>query len=321
MDYFFIKLGKGNNEASSLEGKHPTASIYFDALGKSAYEKQNKGKSQAKLFIGCGKKENRANTVMVVVHNATVWLLQPASEVEFSERRKSEEGSWHTKKTMSVKVLVKVPSKEVPPVLASIACSQFHARNTFTRITHWGNKKAIDYVLQKFGKDKTRTWFPSTNEADKKIEEHWRKLDEDGNPNQTAAQLLECLGSTEVETLLAKLLEDGGCHVPAHRGGTLGDIDLFAWNDTSSPLNLDGLKIGKDKRVTLQVKTWANEHKRNNTVDYLIGFGVKKGKRTFNEDWLLNQVKQRPLVLKWLKRSLDWLPEWYLNLEQFGLNK
>jgi hypothetical protein len=115
-------------------------------------------------------------------------------------------------------------------------------------------------------------------------------------------------------------LEAHGCHVPAYRGGTLGDIDLFAWNETTGPIDLDGLRVGVGEKISLQIKRWAIDKRREKTVDYLIGSGVK-GPRAFNENWILNQVRQCPTVLNWMLRSLDWLPEWFLNLEQFGLRK
>jgi len=318
--YYFLKLGKGNAEATSLEGKHPTASIYFDGYSEAAYanEKDKRVNSQARLFWDCGKDKNRNLTVMAVIHNATVSLLQPAGKVKFGKRFKAEDGTWNKKKTMPVKVLAKVASKFVPSVLANMACSQRHGRRTFTRIQHWGNLKAIDCVLQAFGKSKSRRWVPSDKEADDQIEEHWRELNDKGKPIQAAAQLLECLGSTELETLVAKLLEAHGCHVPAHRGGTLGDIDLFASNDTTDPINLAGLKIKRAEKISIQVKTWAEGVRRRDTVDYLIGFGVK-GKRAFDEKWLLAEVCKQPSVRRWMLRSLEWLPRWYIALPQFGL--
>ena len=85
--------------------------------------------------------------------------------------------------------------------------------------------------------------MPLGSETDADLPEHWRRLDEKGRSNQGAAQLLECLGSIELETLVAKLL--GGARLPraSAPGGTLPDIDLFAWNDSRKALDLNGLKI------------------------------------------------------------------------------
>jgi hypothetical protein len=168
---------------------------------------------------------------MVVVHCAKIWLLRPGGEVRFAKKLKTRPGRVNQKR-MPVEVLVKLPSKSVPTVLASMACNQKYARRTFTEIDHWGNLKAIDWVLDGFSKRKATRWLPVVGEPESELPEHWRPS------AQGAAQLIECLGSTELETLIAKLLEAHGCHVPAHRGGTLGDIDLFAWNDLSAPSSL-----------------------------------------------------------------------------------
>jgi hypothetical protein len=317
MKYYFLKLGRGNNEAEArLSGNRPNAAVYFDDKSEKTYER-GIGKLKARLFWEVGKKAKTEQAVMVVIYKANVWLLLPTGRVKFGKRFKTSDGWLVTPKVMPIQILAKVPSKNVPPVLASMGCSQAYGRRTFTRIGHWGNLKAIDSTLQRFGKQTSHRWVPSGIEPDSDVEEHWRKIDSDGKPNQEPAQLLECLGSTEFETLVAKLLESRGCHVPAHCGGTLGDIDLFAWNNSKSVINLDGLKIPSSGRISIQVKTHAWGMTRPKTVDYLIGIGVK-GQCAFNEYWLLKQIKKNPAVLQWMLRSLDWLPEWFLKLDQIA---
>jgi hypothetical protein len=318
MNYYFLKLGQGNSEVDSLRRRKPTASVYFDAKGEAAYER-GAGKSQPRAFWEAGKKENRENTIMVVIHRATVWLLQPGGKVHFGKKIVESGPGWRVnRKEMPVKILARLPSKLVPPVLASMACSQAHGRRTFTGVGHWGDLKAIDSTLQHFGKAKHRRWVPQGNELDSEIAEHWRSFDEKGRINQGAAQLLECLRSTELETLVAKLVEAHGCHVPAHWGGTLGDIDLFAWNDSRDTVNLNGLKIPPHEKISIQVKSWAAGKRCPSAVDYLIGIGVK-GKRALDENWVLAEVRKQPNVCRWMIRSLDWLPEWFLELPQFQL--
>ena len=166
-----------------------------------------------------------------------------------------------------------------------------------TGIQHWGNLKAIDYVLGR-----------PVGTASKL--EHWDPK------QQTSAQLLECLGSTELETLVGKLFEASGCHVPAYLGGTLRDIDIFAYNDGHQPINVGGIQIPGGKRISIQVKTWSEEP-RSQAVDYLISLTPGPDPKSFGPDWLLGSVKQSASVLVWMKRSLNWLPRSFLN--QFGL--
>jgi hypothetical protein len=321
MNYYYLKLGHGNREADSLgeTGELGTASVYFDDLGEADYEAGKASNGQARDFFGCSKPGNRNGAVMVVLHDGNAWLLRPAGKIRFGRPAKNGDGTWATKKTMPVRVLAKVPLSEVPPVLAGIGCNQFHGRRTFTPIGHWGNRKAIDCVLAQHAPTHARPPIYDGVAADASLDEHWRwlKPEDDangkkGDRNQWPLQLLECLGSTEFETLVARLLEAHGCHVPAHRGGTLKDIDLFAWNDSMRGIDLGGLKIGSGRRISIQVKSSCKGSADSKGVDYLIGIGAK-GDSAFDEVWLLKQVQRTPSVVQWLRRSLDWLPQPYLD--------
>lgn len=289
MDYFYLKLGRGNELLGKwLSGKHPAAPIYFDNLDEKDYA-SGKGDKEPREFVRRGEPELHDKTLMVVVHSGSVWILRPAGRVKFLESEPDENGNPHTPKVMPVEVLKQcVPCKDVPPVLAGIGANQFFARGTFRRVNDWGNFKAIDSVLGRVGKG-----------------EHW-DLKQNG-PDQ----LLECLNSTEMETLVAKLLEAKGCFVPAHRGGVMKDIDLFAHNDGAEtikvgPVSIPALK--KKNNISVQVKRWADGMECPAGVDLLVGIGVK-GPRTLNAEQLLALVHECPPVERWLRRSLSWLPE------------
>jgi hypothetical protein len=86
-----------------------------------------------------------------------------------------------------------------------------------------------------------------------------------------------------------------------------------------STIQLDGLVIRPGQKVTFQVKSWADGQRRAPSVDYLVGIGVK-GRRAFDENWILEQVRNQPDVCRWMLRSLDWLPLWFLGLPQFKLS-
>lgn len=289
MNYFHLKLGTGNEEAEMRLSKDPPeAVVYFDAFDEADY-KSGQGKSQPRLFWEQGRPENRASTVMVVISAGRLWLLQPAGAVCFGAEFDHPEGWKLTPKVMPVRKLKEAWCKDVPPVLAGIGSSQHHGRRTFTRIDHWGNRKAIDFVLGRL------------NDSVFWQDEHWRLED------QTAAQLLECLGSTEIETLVGKLFEARGCHVPAYLGGTLKDIDLFACNDGVEQIVIGEIAIPPKQRISIQVKTWSSSPCPQG-VDYLVGLNAKIGVNSFDGKWLLERIKECPQVLAWMKRSLDWLP-------------
>jgi hypothetical protein len=298
MNYFFLKLGSGNEEAEMRLSKNPPeAVVYFDDLDEAAY-KSGEGKSQPRLFWERGRPENHASTVMVVIYAGQLWLLQPAGSVHFGAAFDHPDGWRLTPKVMPVRILKKAWCKDVPPVLAGIGSSQHHGRRTFTRIDHWGNRKAIDYVLGRL--DTGKFWQ----------DEHWKL------PDQKAAQLLECLGSTELETLVGKLFEARGCHVPAYLGGTLKDIDLFAHNDLQEPVTIGEIVIAPKERISIQVKTWGSPACPQG-VDYLIGLDAAPCSNSFGAEWLLARVKECPPVLAWMKRSLNWLPKELF--QKFGL--
>ena len=298
MNYFFLKIGKGNSEAIQwLEGRspnpfgRPAAVIYFDNLTEKDY-RDGKGTRQSRDFFEIGaKQELRNETRMVVVCRGEVWILKPAGKVTFMAEIERPDQSRCTPKAMPVDVLTRRPMKDVPPVLACIGVNQFYAQGTFRPINHWGNFKAIDWTVGPPFKG-----------------EHWDLT------KQGKAQLLECLGSVEFETLIAKLLEAKGCFVPAYRGGVIQHIDLFAHNDGKNDLDLGGLKIPAGKSSSIQVKTWSNGQAKSDAVDYLIGFDVKP----FDAEWVFKQVFECPSALAWLRRSLNWLPRELLS--KFQLN-
>jgi hypothetical protein len=295
MDYFFLKIGKGNCEAlDCLEKRNPTAVIYFDNLTEADYA-NGKGKSQPRAFWQrASKPELQDETRMVVVCHGEVWILKPIGNVTFMPEILRPDQTKCTPKTMPVKILARRSMKDVPPVLACIGVNQFYAQGTFRQIKHWGNFKAIDWTVG--------TPFKG---------EHWDLS------KQGVVQLLECLGSVEFETLIAKLFEAKGCFVPAYRGGVIQHIDLFVHNDIEVDLNLNGLKIPAKRSTSIQVKTWSNGEPKSDAVDYLIGFDVK-GTNTFDAEWVFKQVHECPPATAWLKRSLNWLPEELLS--KFQLN-
>src|SRR5207247_1001715 len=102
-----------------------------------------------------------------------------------------------------VHVLAHRNAKDVPLVLASITANQFYTRGTFRRINDWGNYKAIDCAVGKrFQGDH---WEPDLCAVGKRFQgDHWEP------DQQGPAQILECLSSVELETLVAKLLEAHG---------------------------------------------------------------------------------------------------------------
>ena len=289
MDYFYLKLGRANALADDwLAGrnplKRPAAPIFFDNRTKADYA-AGKGGKEPREFVRRGTAPYRNRTLMVVVHAGEIWVLKPAGAVRFLPSELKEDGRHYTPKAMPVEVVARRPSKEVPSVLAGIGANQYYTRGTFRPLNDWGNFKAVDWVAGRIGQGKH--WKPTENGPD---------------------QLLECLGSTELETLVARLFEAKGCFVPAHRGGTMNDIDLFAHNDGLKPIRVGHLEIPAGGSVSIQVKRWAERMECPAGVDLLIGIGVE-GPNTFNSKQLLDLIRVQPAVREWLRRSLHWMPK------------
>ena len=86
--------------------------------------------------------------------------------------------------------------------------------------------------------------------------------------------LLECLGSVELETLVAKVFEAAGCFVPAYRGGCIQDLDLFAHNYRAVDIELDGLVVPAGERISIQVKGTSRLSACPDAVGCLIALGA-----------------------------------------------
>lgn len=287
MKWYYLKLGLGNAEAEQrLNHSHPTAVIHFGTTRTKDFL-AGKGDEQAQAFCNAGLAAKRRNNTMVVARRGTIWILQPDGRVKDGTLQKHEDGTPYIPKVMPVKVLAKRDFMDVPAVLAGISSNAFLVRGTFREINHWGNIKAIESVLGR-GIPRRHT-------------------------GEGAEQVLECLSSVELETLVAKLFESHGCFVAAYRGGTTFRVDIVAHNDTKKLIKLGGITIPAGKRTSIQVKSWQEGMVCPEEVDYLIGLGIKRGPKSFDAEWLLDQVRRVPLVSRWLRRSLNWLPGSYLD--------
>lgn len=291
MNYYYLKITQGNAEARDwLEGKrvgYPAAVIYFDDRTNAQY-RAGEGNNEPREFLERSERRHREDTRMVVIHDGEVWILRPDGDVSFLPSEAGSAGP-HTPKVMPVKILAHKKAKDVPLVLASITANQFFTRGTFRKINDWGNFKAIDRAAG--GPCKGEHWQPE---------------------NQGPEQLIECLSSIELETLVAKLLEAKGCFVPAYRGGLMKDVDLIANNYSRAPINFAFLTLQPKKQVSFQIKRWADGMTKPSSVDCLVGLGVK-GPGVIDAKKLLSLVYECPDVNTWFHLSLsEWLPEEFL---------
>jgi hypothetical protein len=297
--WYYLKMGQQSSDLWRLDAPQPTAAIYF---GRSRVKKLvvGTGDRQAVAFCQCGEPPNRNRTRMVVMAGADIWILKPNGSV-YEEEPIPRRGG--IVKVMPVKVVARTKMITAPAVLAGLRSNKFLGLGTFRPIGNWGNIKALHSVL---GEDLPKEQL----------------LPE----NCTPPQLIECLGSIELETLLAKLLEAAGCFVPAFRGGNLIAADVFAHNTGARKIDLDGLVVPSRQCVSIQVKGWSDRPK-DPSVDYLFRLPNRRDleKGEFSADWLLGALEKRrgepsfDHVRSWLHLSLArWLPKSFLG--QYGLS-
>ena len=306
--FYYHKMDGGNRLAyrylnSDNPLGQPAAVIFF---GQATLEDMRTGiltngglrsKSQimqARAFVETPDQDWDTTCIVVVDTRTKAYFLKPAgivmdvrNEGLAAHLRTADDTS--TQKLMPVEIIAEKDLREIPFVLATINSNQYLARGTYRPISekkNRGNLKAIFSVLEK-------PWKPE-----------WYKVGASG--------LFECLSSVELETLVAKILEERGCFVPAYRGGMLKDVDLFAFCEHS--IDIDGLLIN---HYGIKVQVKGNAQLRGDELPdgvYLIGYACKGVDSYFDERWLLNQIKRLPKVRQWLKRSLDWVPEDFIRM-------
>jgi len=291
MDYFYLKIGKGNQDAPDwLAGrnplKKPAVVIYFDDLGEREYQAQKAGKEATEFYLR-GFEPKSSKTRMVVIHEGEILILKPRGQVVFLPSKLNDHGEPHTPKGMPIEIVTKKRVSEAPLVLSGLTANRFLSSGTFRKITDPGNLRALDCFIGQAGETS-----------------HWPQ------GKFTPDELLELLGSTEMETLVAKSLEELGLFVPAYRGGNLKDVDLLAYNDTEKQISFANITLKRETSV--QVKRKKGKMRCPPSCDLLVGIGVV-GERAVDGPKLLSQILNLPRTRAWLKRSLNWIPDKYLS--------
>lgn len=296
--FFYAKIDTGNKLADAyLSGNNeiniPAIPIYFNCNydNKNDFLKYGEAREQGRNFFECGA--DNTNKHIIIINKGSVLIATPCGDVRFTKSTK-QVGNNGFVKLLPINIVIKSSLAEVPSILASMTSNAYYYTGTFREIRDQGNINAIESILGVFN--------PSTS------------------PKKSPHAIFECLGSIELETLVAKILEEHGCFVPAYRGGTMKDADIIACNDSSKIININGLIINpKGSGVTIQVKRSSKFDKPPLGVNYLVGLQVKKGNNCFDATWLIETINNLKTTKEWLKRSLNWLPEQFLI--QHGLVK
>ena len=315
VDYYFVKIGPGNSLAVPLlEEKrlgHPMVAGFFRAVRLPEVQDHpadQRPRFSYQLLDLYRWSRGEISGHGVVLAQGTLWILEPAGEMQEMERDlfESTVGPTPHKDDIPKLVPVRVSHRErithIPTLLSQINADRSLSSSTFKLIADdFGNNIALDHVLFKSGLLHS---YPHITRETKDL-----------------PHLLDCLGGNELIVLVAKLLEEQGLHVPAPSGGFVKNIDIFAYNDRCHALDLNGLVVPprsafRSGAVTIQVRGQAQD--RNPAVspeiDYLIQLNAtpagddRPGGRILNRDWIETMLRRSPATRLWLGRVLRWIP-------------
>lgn len=307
MQYYYLKNGKHNSLVRPLlvdykkyDFKNPSAAIFFGncTLDDLKNGKEGIDEQAISFYKWC---TGIIEALAIVVSDGKIWILKPIDdlmEMEINEFKKIVPFKYGSNndivKLSSVKVLYSDVLKNIPVVLANIGANQYLIRGTFRDIDekYFGNILAIESLLKQRGIISTFSYSNSPEEI-------------------TFRKILTCLASIELETLIAKLLEEMGLFIPAYFGGTMKDIDLFAYNKSNRRFDIDERILNPGDKISMQIKGVLRtpyEIKPDN-VDYLFQVDGKLDAGLLNADWLKRQLSKSRHTKKWLLDLLDWLPQ------------
>jgi len=281
MTYFYAKVGRGNSLATeSLAGQNsigmPAIPIFFNGKpsNRAEFEESGGAKDQGSNFFWCA--DNPSEARIVVIHEGHIYVVRPSGSVVFHQNQEdsinSSAGDYI--KYLPIKIDLAKRLAGVPAILSSMTANAHYYTGTFRRISDEGNIRALQAILN-------REILPI-------------------DPTEPH-QLLQCLSSIELETLVAKIFEESGCFVPAYRGGAIKGIDIFAENRTENDIQVGDVRVRAGTELSIQVKRFTRLTQPPRGCDLLISL-------TQDSDWLLKEIKSRNRTNHWLRQSLDWLP-------------
>ena len=258
---------------------NPVVPIFFDldASSKEQFLSEGSAKEQGRNFFWC--EENPQEARIVCLHAGQLYVLKPCGSVVFWKCDEpfgyADPGKYV--KLLPVEILSQHRFSDIPLILSSMSASAYYYTGTFREISDQGNVKALQSVSG-----------------------------ENVDVISSSAELMQCLSSVEIETLVAKLFEEAGCFVPAYRGGVLKDVDILARNTSDKTIDLLGSVIPPGISVAIQVKRAGGKKREGDGCDVLISADNDAEK-------IFNAVIASESTKAWLARSLEWIPSQYLQ--------
>lgn len=255
----------------------------------------------ARLFAQLGMDEqHRIDARCITISAGEVWRYRLTGQISALDNEpiafaRSGRNCVDVPKAIPVVVEERLPIHEAPLIIASLRVNQHFCRGTFAHISpanYPGNVAALNWL--------------------------WGDI-------PRPCHRIQCLSSIELETLVAKLLEEHGAFVPAYKGGFLHGVDLFAYTDSAAiagSLSLPYVqRRGGGFVSSVQVKarvsepddarTWlaggdervliTNEDEPHPALAELHNVSY------FTRDWIVQALRSAPASSAWLDRSLNWL--------------
>jgi hypothetical protein len=277
--------------------------IFYGKLTAAEIQDPNKntiigrGKSEARSFIQVASSNEFWNSIRIcIIDEGYVWVVSPSGGIEeFSHDLIPDMRAIDSMKCFRVNILAKIKQQNAPFVLASQKVNRYYSSGTFIELksdNSLANKLAIESLV--------------SNKHNESIAQMVKNIN---SP-------LELLSSSELETLIAHILEEHGLYVASRVPGGLQNIDIIGWNDSASPININGLYVGEGDSVSIQVKRGDFDLKkyRDVGINYFIVTGKAKNASSFQVlglEWLLNAIKISPKSKAWLDRSTKWAHQFF----------
>jgi hypothetical protein len=314
MRYFFLKLGPGNSFAVDLLSRQilgePMAVGFFRALTVADIEEHKNDEKirfsyQALDLYRWSHRELTGTAVTVAA--GQVWLLEPAGPMadmahdQFEQLIGEPPHADDIPKVVPVRIVAEERLSHVPTLLAQITSNRHLSSSTFKEIQDdFGNRIALDHVRFK-----------------RNLADDYPTLAEGG---RDLYHLLLCLGTNELIALVARILEEFGLSVPAPTGGFVKNVDLFAYNDRSIPVEVGSAALGRlvvpprrafrHGAVMLQIRGVGSTTRPAipPEVDYLIQLNAEPTERVLDHAWIAGALRMSPASRRWLGRVLRWVP-------------
>ena len=312
MRFFYHKLGEQNKyvEKFLLHKDNPIKKSAIAVFWNSITIKEmtnpkisHNSKLQMTDFYSASLKKNRLNFRIVLIYRGRLIICQPIGNL-IEKVVKTKSHKKELVKFIPVKIIKELSLSIVPHIIASMNANAYLRSGTFREISSFGNLLALYIILKEKLPDKR---FSTTST-------HQNLLNDYNNPDNKV--LISCLSSLQLETLIAKIFESYGCFVSAYRGGNIEHIDLFAFNKGAKLINVNGIRIPKNKSISIQIKS-KDIYKKPECVDYFIVLGTIESEMSniFDANWIIQTIiKSENNTLKnWFQYSLDWLPKEFKN--------